>query len=128
MTLTGAVARSGVYEVELGTTISALLGQAGGATEQLRAALVGGYFGSWLDASRLDVPLLDAELARHGATLGARAIVALPEGACGVVETARVARFLANESAGQCGPCVNGLDAIAGALAELGARPSRRSA
>ncbi len=128
VTLTGAVARSGVYEVELGTPISALLAQAGGATEELRAALVGGYFGSWLDASRLDVPLLDAELARHGATLGARAIVALPRGACGVVETARVARFLANESAGQCGPCVNGLDAIAGALAELarGHRDRRR--
>jgi NADH:ubiquinone oxidoreductase subunit F (NADH-binding) len=27
--------------------------------------------------------------------------------------------WLADESAGQCGPCVHGLDAIAGALAEI---------
>jgi NADH:ubiquinone oxidoreductase subunit F (NADH-binding) len=45
--------------------------------------------------------------------------VALPADACGVIETARVARYLADESAGQCGPCVFGLDAIAGALESL---------
>jgi len=119
VTLTGAVARPGVFEIPLGTPISALLLQAGGSTERIAAVLVGGYFGSWLGASSIDTPLLDAELAQHGASLGARAIVALPEGACGIVETARVARYLATESAGQCGPCVNGLESISGALWEL---------
>jgi NADH:ubiquinone oxidoreductase subunit F (NADH-binding) len=42
----------------------------------------------------------------------------------GIVETARLARYLANESAGQCGPCVHGLAAIAGGLERL-ARPER---
>jgi len=119
VSLSGTVARPGVYEIELGTPISELLRQAGGAAEPLRAVLVGGYFGSWLDASVLDVPLLDAALAQYGASLGARAIVALPVGACGIVETARAARYLAGESAGRCGPCVHGLDAIANGLAQL---------
>lgn len=113
------MARPGVYEIELGTTLEDLLRLAGGTSEPLRALLVGGYFGSWLDADALDLPLLDSALAPHGASLGARAIVALPKDACGVVETARVARYLADQSAGQCGPCVYGLESIAGALAQL---------
>jgi NADH:ubiquinone oxidoreductase subunit F (NADH-binding) len=123
VTLTGAVSRAGVYETELGTTLEQLVAQAGGAEEPLRAFVVGGYFGSWLDASAaLRLPLLDAALAPHGAALGARAVIALPVDACGVVETARVARYLADESAGQCGPCVYGLDAIADALGRLARR------
>jgi NADH:ubiquinone oxidoreductase subunit F (NADH-binding) len=46
-------------------------------------------------------------------TLGAGAIFALPADACGLAETARITRYLAEESAGQCGPCVFGLPAIA---------------
>jgi NADH:ubiquinone oxidoreductase subunit F (NADH-binding) len=49
-------------------------------------------------------------------------LIALPAARCGLAETAGVARSLALESAGQCGPCVNGLPAIAAALATL-ARP-----
>jgi NADH:ubiquinone oxidoreductase subunit F (NADH-binding) len=119
VTLSGAVTRPGVYEIELGTTIEHLLRLAGGASEPIRAVLVGGFFGTWLDADALDLPLLDATFAPRGASLGARAIVALPKDACGIVETARIARYLADQSAGQCGPCVYGLDSIASALARL---------
>jgi NADH:ubiquinone oxidoreductase subunit F (NADH-binding) len=41
--------------------------------------------------------------------------------ACGVAETARVARYLAAESAGQCGPCVFGLDALASSVEAIAA-------
>ncbi len=54
-------------------------------------------------------------------SLGARAIVVLPARSCGLVETARIARYLADESAGQCGPCVHGLGAIADAFERLAA-------
>jgi NADH:ubiquinone oxidoreductase subunit F (NADH-binding) len=43
----------------------------------------------------------------------------LPEHVCGLREAARVTRYLAAESAGQCGPCLNGLPRIANAMAEL---------
>ena len=39
--------------------------------------------------------------------------------ACGLAETARITRYLARSSAGQCAPCVFGLDAIAGQLERL---------
>src|SRR5580765_6081620 len=65
--------------------------------------------------------LLNADLLRVGASLGARAIVALPASACGACETARAARYLAGESAGQCGPCVHGVAAIADVLEQISA-------
>ena len=120
VTLGGAVARPGVYEIPLGLPLSELIAWAGGSTEPLAAFLIGGYFGTWVAADRaITLRLLDSELRSLGATLGARAIFALPTRTCGLVETARVGRYLADESAGQCGPCVHGLDAIASALAEL---------
>ena len=54
-----------------------------------------------------------------GGSVGAGTIVVLPRAACGLVETARVARYLAGESAGQCGPCVFGLRALADASVAL---------
>jgi NADH:ubiquinone oxidoreductase subunit F (NADH-binding) len=111
VTLSGAVARPGVYEIELGTRVSELIEQAGGATETLSAFLVGGYFGGWTrDATH---PLTVA------GGLGAGVVVAFPAGACGVSESARVVRYLASESAGQCGPCVHGLAALASGLEEI---------
>jgi NADH:ubiquinone oxidoreductase subunit F (NADH-binding) len=65
--------------------------------------------------------MLDADLERAGAAVGAGALVVLPAAACGLDQSARVARYLAEESAGQCGPCVNGLGALAGALETLAA-------
>jgi NADH:ubiquinone oxidoreductase subunit F (NADH-binding) len=55
--------------------------------------------------------------------VGAGVLFFLPEGACGLLETSRIATWLAGQSAGQCGPCVHGLRAIAttvGALAQGG--------
>jgi NADH:ubiquinone oxidoreductase subunit F (NADH-binding) len=126
-TLSGAVRRPGVYEAPLGTPIRDLLDWAGGETEPLSALLVGGYFGSWLPADdALGLRLLDSDLRSAGGGLGARAIVALPRSACGLLESAAVVRWLAGESAGQCGPCVHGLGAVAGAFERLAVhRPSR---
>ena len=56
-------------------------------------------------------------------------LIALGESSCGLHESARVIAYLAGQSAGQCGPCVYGLRAIAdsvGALADGVAHPSER--
>ena len=113
VTLSGAVRTTGVFEIATGYPLSSLLRDAGGVRGDLLAALVGGYFGAWIPASAADVPLADAELAPFGAALGARAIVVLPRGRSGIAATARILRHLADESAGQCGPCVFGLAAVA---------------
>jgi NADH:ubiquinone oxidoreductase subunit F (NADH-binding) len=122
VTLSGAVARPGVAEVALGTPLQALVERAGGLTEPARGVLVGGYFGTWLrPREALAARLLDADLRPLGAALGARAIVVLGTSSCPLVETARVAAYLAREGAGQCGPCRLGLPALAQELAALAA-------
>lgn len=119
VTLSGAVASPGVYEIEHGAPLSDLLDTAG-LTEDLTAVLIGGYFGSWLPTAAIPRLLLSpGELSEHSASLGAGVIVALGRSACPVAETARVADYFAAETAGQCGPCVNGLGAIADTMAQV---------
>ena len=48
-------------------------------------------------------------------------VLLLSESACPVAETVRVTRWLASQSSGQCGPCVNGLPALARTVEELAA-------
>jgi NADH:ubiquinone oxidoreductase subunit F (NADH-binding) len=120
VTTSGAVASPGVYEVEAGTMIGTVLSLSGGAAEHATSVLVGGYFGSWHDISEVTgMPLASASLRRIGAGPGAGVIAVLPADACGLRETARVLRWLAGEGAGQCGPCMFGLPAIAEDFAQL---------
>jgi len=122
VTIIGAVHRPGVYETEIGRPVSEVLDLAGGPAAALAALLIGGYFGTWLDpATAGALPFSAAGLLAAGGSPGAGLVAALPADACGLTETARVARYLAAESAGQCGPCVFGLDSIAGELEALAA-------
>jgi len=113
-TLTGAVGRRGVYEAPLGTPLRDLVAEAGGLEGAPGAFLVGGYAGAWIDeGTAASLKLDDASMRTRGGTIGVGAVAILAGAACGVCATARIVRFLASESAGQCGPCLYGLDAIA---------------
>ena len=122
VTLLGGVERPGVYEVAVGTTVSSVLEAGGGSAPTAQALLLGGYFGTWVDyGSASERPFSRAGLAPLGASPGAGLVAMLPADACGLAETARLARYLASQSAGQCGPCVFGLPAIASQLEALAA-------
>ena len=114
-----------VIEAEIGVPMRTLLP----AGTDVQAVLIGGFHGTWLPAALLDTLTLDNQSLRPlGAALGAGLVAALPAGRCGLAEAARVARYLAAESAGQCGPCLNGLPAMAAALAELAGPGPRQQA
>ncbi len=105
-----------VVEVPTGTTLPALLG----TLEGVQAVLVGGYFGAWVPVSlAAELSLTHRDLRAAGGALGAGIVLSLPTGSCGVLETARIAAYLATQNAGQCGPCLNGLPAIARAMTSL---------
>jgi len=110
----------------IGDVLSAAWQSLDGAPPQ--AVLLGGYGGSWVEGAkavhlRVDVDALRAE----GLSLGAGLIGPLPESACGLEESARLVRYLAGQSARQCGPCVFGLAAVAELASDLsGGRLGRK--
>lgn len=129
VTLSGPVANPGVYEIEHGASLSSLITAAGGGTAGSRGVLLGGYAGAWIDGALLGgLRLSDEHLAPHGASIGAGVVLLLSEHACPVAETARVARWLAGESSGQCGPCVNGLAGLAASVEQLAAGAAQGNA
>jgi NADH:ubiquinone oxidoreductase subunit F (NADH-binding) len=120
-TVSGAVRNPGVYELAVGTPIAELLAWSGAAPDA-SAVLIGGYFGTWHEVQSVaGAPMSPQWLQRAGASPGAGVLIVLPEGACGLSETARVLGYLAAQSAGQCGPCAFGLPAIAADFADLAA-------
>ncbi len=119
LTIKGSVARPGVYAVARGSTLRSALRNAG--ANHVRGVLVGGYFGTWLTSQQAAMAVLDPdELRAFGASMGCGALAVLGTDACPLAEIARVARWFAGQSAGQCGPCVFGLPAIADALEFIG--------
>ncbi|HEY2442011.1 MAG TPA: NADH-ubiquinone oxidoreductase-F iron-sulfur binding region domain-containing protein [Streptosporangiaceae bacterium] len=128
VTLAGAFARPGVHEVGLGAAVRDVLAL-GSPAATPQAVLFGGYQGAWLPggpalAARYSAPALQAA----GAVPGPGLIMALADGSCGLAETARILAYLAEQSAGQCGPCRFGLPAVAGDFADLawGRGPAHR--
>ena len=123
MTLCGNVQRPGVYEVDLGERLGCVLEAAGGTVSPAAGALLGGYFGTWLPPTLIRDLALDVDGLRtvHGASLGCGVLAVLPYGSCGLLEATRIFRYLAAETAGQCGPCVNGLAAISETMERIAA-------
>jgi NADH:ubiquinone oxidoreductase subunit F (NADH-binding)/ferredoxin len=118
LTVGGAVGRPAVVEVPLGVPLGHVLDLCG--ADPGDGLLVGGYHGGWLPGPQAwDVPVSRAGMAAAGGTLGAGVVLALRPGSCPLSEVARVAAYLAKESAGQCGPCKLGLPGIARSLAAL---------
>jgi NADH:ubiquinone oxidoreductase subunit F (NADH-binding) len=123
-TVSGPVHRPGVYEAGYGVRLADLLDAAGGVTEPIQAVLVGGYHGGWIPADTT-LAVSRAGLAGHGATPGAGIVIPLASRSCGLAASARILRYLASQSAGQCGPCINGLPRLADTFAALAGHSSQ---
>ena len=106
----------------LGEVIGAVLGPA-----PVQAVLVGGYSGSWVPwAQAAELALTERAWRARGLSLGAGVLIPLREDACGLSRTAKIAGYLADSSARQCGPCLFGLRAVADVLDDLARGAARR--
>ncbi|WP_327138761.1 NADH-ubiquinone oxidoreductase-F iron-sulfur binding region domain-containing protein [Nocardia sp. NBC_01327] len=112
---------TGVVEVPLGTTLLDLITRSGHTDPAtVRAVLIGGYHGTWIPGTALrQAALSSAALRPWHASPGAGLVRVLPLTACGLRASADITTYLAEQSAGQCGPCRNGLPQLAAALNEV---------
>ncbi|HBX82609.1 MAG: NADH-ubiquinone oxidoreductase-F iron-sulfur binding region domain-containing protein [Propionibacteriaceae bacterium] len=116
MTLAGESATPMVVEVPFGTPWERILGRA--VLE--RPVLLGGFHGAWVPGGVLSGHVVSrVEAQELGFSLGAGIVLPLMQGACPLRETARIVRYLAEQSAQRCGPCMFGLPALAEAVSAL---------
>jgi NADH:ubiquinone oxidoreductase subunit F (NADH-binding) len=118
VTITGADRPPGLYEVPHGLPITELLALHGVSTDQVRGALVGGYFAGLLNRQVLDTTVDHETFRGLGCGLGCGAISVITDD-CPVAVAASVLAYFDRENAGQCGSCFNGtaaMAAVAGAL------------
>ena len=105
--LAGAIGRPGVYEVEFGKTLGDLIEMAGGiaGSGRLRAVMLGGAAGVFVDEEHLDMPLTFEDARARNATLGSGVILVFDDETDFRAVMLRIARFFRDESCGQCVPC-----------------------
>lgn len=119
VTVTGGRHRT-VLELPEAMTLAQVLNGVQPDGRAVQAVLLGGYSGTWVTWERAaDLRVSDLIPGSAALSLGAGVIVPLPWDACGLRVTAELAGFLARNSAGQCGPCLFGLPAIAHVLDRL---------
>ncbi len=124
LTVTGQAKRAAVVECAAGTPLRDILDLC--EVPEGPGILMGGYHGRWITweaAQRAEITR--KSLTSVGGTLGAGIIIPLGRDTCPLGEAAQVVRYLAGESAGQCGPCKRGLPDLARAvdLAVSGSAP-----
>ena len=119
VTVAGDVAQPGVYEVPFGTSVEHML-RSTRAESGAHSLLIGGYAGTWIPLpAGAGLSLDQKSLRSAGAVIGCASLLVLGGRSCGLAATARIAGWMAGQGAGQCGPCTNGLPAIATALDAL---------
>lgn len=120
--LTGAVARSGLVEVPLGTPLRDLVFELGGGCkngEAFKAVQLGGPSGGCVPASLLDTPVDYEDLKATGAIMGSGGLVVVGARTC-MVDFARFfLTFTQRESCGKCLPCRVGTRKLLGLLTRL---------
>lgn len=105
--VSGRVARPGVYLLPAGSTIRDIIEAAGGMApgHEFKAYQPGGPSSGILPASLDDVPLDFDTLQPHGSFIGSAAVVVLSDRDSVRAAALNMLRFFESESCGQCTPC-----------------------
>lgn len=108
ISLSGAVEKPGLFEVEMGTTLRTIIHDLAGGIpggKAFKAVQIGGPLGGILGEPHLDLRLTFEDLAEAGGMLGHGGIVVYDEDVCLVRIGRGLMKFCAIESCGKCFPC-----------------------
>ncbi len=120
--VSGQVRRPGLYELPMGTSLFEIIfTHCGGlrSGRQLKGVIPGGSSTPVLLPDEIDVAMDFDSLAKAGSMLGSGAVIVMDDSACMVRVAARLARFYAHESCGQCTPCREGVPWLAKILERM---------
>jgi NADH-quinone oxidoreductase subunit F len=113
ISISGHIARPGVYEVEYGYSWEKFIYQDCGGMQDgaaLKCIIPGGVSTKLLSAKELEGLTLDHNSAvAGGSQLGSGGMMAIAEGTCMVRVAQVIQRFYHHESCGQCTPCREGM-------------------
>jgi NADH-quinone oxidoreductase subunit F len=110
--VSGDVARPGVYEIVLGTLLRELLEELASA-KKIKLVQIGGATGRIIPYAMIDTPLAFENL------LGAGAITVFDESRDVIDIVHRTMEFLAEESCGKCTPCRQGTEVMVETMARF---------
>jgi len=109
--LSGKVARTGLVEVAMGTTLREIVFDIGGGIpdgKAYKAVQIGGPSGGCIPAQHLDIDIDYESLKTVGAMMGSGGLVVMDEGTCMVDVAKFFMDFIQRESCGKCIPCREG--------------------
>jgi len=109
--VSGDVARRGVYELAMGERLSALLQLAG--AKDVKMVQIGGATGGVVPASMIETPL------SYETVLGSGAVMVFNSGRDVIDFVWRTMEFLNEESCGECTPCREGTEVMVEILGRL---------
>ncbi len=120
--LVGDVARTGLVEVPLGTTLATIVHDIGGGARDglaVKALQTGGPSGGCIPVEAFDLPADYESLQKMGAIMGSGGLVVLSERTC-MVDVARYfLKFTREESCGKCTPCREGTEYLSHLLERI---------
>lgn len=120
--LSGKVERTGLVEVEMGTTIREIVFDIGGGVpdgRRFKAVQIGGPSGGCIPEKHIDTPVDYESLRSLGAMMGSGGLVVMDDKTCMVDVAKFFMGFIQRESCGKCIPCREGTQKMLNILNQI---------
>lgn len=125
--LSGKIARTGLIEIPMGTTIRDIIFTIGGGIrngKNFKAVQIGGPSGGCITEKNLDIEVDYDSLLQVGAMMGSGGLVVMDEDTCMVDVAMFFMDFIQRESCGKCIPCREGTRRMLDILKSITEKPA----